>query len=172
MSIPNKVSAESALTHPHEFAGELAVKALPRLGPMMTGEQRSVTAKLTTDRDSGYPRLHGDVSGLLNLACQRCGKRFEWRLDAALDLRLVFSEHEERAALEHSDPFLVENDELPLRQIVEDEILLALPMLVRCKTCENALLKAELQKPASKNPGSGMVASNNPFAALKGKLKK
>ena len=47
-------------------------------------------------------------------------------------LRLVNSESDEQAVLEQDDPYLVQDDQLPLRDLVEDEVLLALPMLPRC----------------------------------------
>lgn len=171
MSIPNKVSAASVLTHPHEFSGELAVKSLPRLVEAISGDQGQIKVRLVTDRDSGYARLHGTLEAELGMACQRCGKRYVWPLRAQVDLRLVFSEHEEQAALQSNEPYLVENDELPLREMVEEEVLLALPMLTRCKTCENAVAAA----PTKARRNTGQVpesATNNPFAALKDQLKK
>lgn len=171
MSIPNKVSAASVLTHRHEFSGELAVKSLPRLIEAIASDQGQIKASLVTDRDSGFARLHGRLEGELGMSCQRCGKRYVWPLQATVDLRLVFSEREEQAALQGSEPYLVENDELPLREMVEDEVLLALPMLTRCKTCENAVAAA----PSKVRRNTGQVpesATNKPFAALKDQLKK
>lgn len=169
MSIPSVVSAASVLTHPHEFSGELAVQQLPRLAQATGGEQGRVQVQLTADRASGYPRLYGRIEGLLDLKCQRCNKPYEWALEAEVDLRLVFSEQEEKAALQGSDPYLVENDQLPVKELVEDEILLALPMLGRCETCENAVSAAPVKTAKQKKVET---RRDNPFAALKGKLKK
>jgi len=171
MSIPSKVSAASVLTHPHEFSGELAVKNLPRLVQAISGDQGQIKARLVTDRDSGYARLHGRLEGELGVVCPRCGRRYVWPLQAVVDLKLVFSEREEQAALQGGEPYLVENDELPLRDLVEEEVLLALPMLTRCKTCENAVAGAP-QKARRKVGPVPESATNNPFAALKDQLKK
>lgn len=168
MSIPNKVSATSALTHPHQFAGDLAVRNLERLADLVAGGQGSVQAELTTDREAGYPRLHGQVTGQLALECQRCNRVFDWPLKLQVDLRLVFSEQDERAALQGSDPYRVENDELPIREMVEDEILLALPMLARCESCENSVNAVPEKKQAARKQET---QRDNPFAALIGKLK-
>lgn len=167
VSIPNKVSAASVLTHAHEFSGELTVKSLERLKQAIAGEQGSIEARLVTERNNGVARVHGSIGGSLGLACQRCQKRFDWPLQLLVDLRLVFSDQEEAAALHGSDPYRVENDELPLRELVEDEVLLALPMLARCETCENVV-------PASSAKAKQPVATrrDNPFAALKDQLKK
>src|SRR3546814_6525071 len=65
--------------------------------------------------------------------------RIAWPLQIDIDLRLVETEEEEQAVLHEADPYLVQDDRLPLREIVEDEILLALPMLPRCESCENVV---------------------------------
>lgn len=172
MSIPNKVSASSVLTHPHRFEGELSLKSLARVTEVLGGLDAPVSVALQADRDSGYPRLHGQLQAELGLRCQRCGRKFDWTLDAAVDLRLVFSEEEEKRVLEGSDPYLIENDELPVRQVVEDEILLALPMLLRCESCENSVMAAAAGKAAQLAENRRKEAvRENPFAALKGKLK-
>lgn len=169
MSIPNKVSASSALTHPHEFKGELAVAVLGRLVEALEGGEGRIVAHLVADRNSGYPRLYGQLDGELGLKCQRCNKRYDWPLDVKMDLRLVFSEQEEKAVLQGSDPYLVEDDELPLRDLVEEEVLLALPMLPRCETCENS---QNAVTGAPKKASRKVEAQrDNPFAVLKGKLK-
>jgi uncharacterized protein len=50
-------------------------------------------------------------------------------------LRLVGSEAEERRLLRECEPYLVEDDVLPLQEIVEEEALLALPIAPRCPAC-------------------------------------
>ena len=124
---------------------------------------------LQADRRSGWPRLHGRIAGPLMLECRRCGAAFAHELDLAVDLRLVFGEAEERAALADAEPLLIEDDRLLLRQIVEDEVLLALPMLPRCQSCENVVNEpaaTAVRSPEQEAP----VPRNNPFAALKRQL--
>ena len=58
---------------------------------------------------------------------------FEYRLDLSFSLRLATSETEERRLLDVGEALLVEDDNLPLRQILEDELLLALPVAPRCE---------------------------------------
>jgi uncharacterized protein len=166
MSIPVHVSATSALTHPHRFAGALPVRGLVRLAQAVAETGGDLQAELTADRESGFPRVHGRIEGALTLDCQRCNRPFQWPLRVEMDLRLVFSDQEEKAALASGDPYRVENDELPLRELVEDEVLLALPMLARCETCEN--LMAE---PAPAPERKVETRRDNPFAVLKEKLK-
>lgn len=166
MPIPKQVQASTAVSQRQRFEGELTVKGLPRLAQVLPKDQGSLQVSLMADRIGGYPSLHGEVSGQLKLSCQRCEKEFGWTLDVTLGLRLVASDEEGRAVLESADPYQVEDDVLPLRDLVEDEVLLALPMLPRCETCENGVS-------ATAEPLQTVVPRrDNPFAVLKQQLGK
>ncbi|MBI3171455.1 MAG: DUF177 domain-containing protein, partial [Hydrocarboniphaga effusa] len=76
--------------------------------------------------------LRGKISGVLALTCQRGLHPFDWVCEVPLSLRLVFSEVEEEQLLKDCEPYLVRDDQLPLREVVEDEVLLSLPIVTRC----------------------------------------
>jgi uncharacterized protein len=162
--------ASVALERAYRFTAALPVAQCPRLaGEVVDADTTSLQVDLQADRGSGWPRLHGSIEGSVTLACQRCGKSFAYALRLAPDLRLVFSEAEERSALADAEPLLIEDDRLRLRQIVEEEVLLALPMLARCESCENEVNRM----PASSTQASEQEAPaprDNPFAALKRQL--
>ncbi|MGQ0528539.1 MAG: YceD family protein [Panacagrimonas sp.] len=69
-------------------------------------------------------------------------------------------EDEEARLMADYEPVLVAEDRLMLHQIVEDEILLALPMIPRCSACENS-------GPASAETSLEPVEKPGPLAALK-----
>lgn len=168
MSIPAKVHASSAVAQGERYEGELAVKLLPRLSAAVPAAGRRLQVQVEASNAAGYPTLSGWIRGRLPLQCRRCGEPFDWPLDLPVRLRLVGSEEEERQALHDSDPYRIEHDELVLREIVEEEVLLALPMLPRCQSCENVLAAAS---PTGAPPESKEPRRENPFAALKKQLK-
>lgn len=167
MSIPFKIHAAHALAHGEQHRGEIAVKLLPRLAEALAAPGAKLAVAIEATRATGYPAVRGRIEGRLPMECRRCGKRFDLALDLPLDLRLVFSDDEERNALQDCDPYRVEDDELRLHEIVEDEVLLALPMLPRCPACEDAALEAGPAEAKIEEP-----RRENPFAALKKQLKK
>ncbi|MBL6751868.1 MAG: DUF177 domain-containing protein [Nevskia sp.] len=135
-AIPLRVKAAGAVAHGSAWRGELPVADLGRLAAAVAGREGSLRVELHAGRDaSGAARLHGSIDGELELSCQHCLGRFRWPLRAAVDLRLVGSEAEERRLLRECEPWLVQDDSLPLREIVEDEALLALPIAPRCPAC-------------------------------------
>jgi uncharacterized protein len=166
MGIPVKVSAAGAVAKGQSYDGEITVKMLPRLAELAQPGKEPLQVRLTADDRSGYSRLHGKVSGEMMLVCQRCDRPFAWPLEAKIDLRLVKTEQQEHDLLSDCDPYVVADDVLPLRELIEDELLLALPMLARCESCENSGYVA----PETAQP-EAPTRRENPFAALKDKLK-
>jgi uncharacterized protein len=169
MGLAPEARASIALEREHRFTGALRLAQCSRLSAeVLDAGDAALQVDLQADRRSGWPRLHGSVDGVVRLECRRCGKAFAHAVHLAMDLRLVFSEAEERSALADAEPLLVEDDRLPLRQIVEEEVLLALPMLPRCESCENDVNQAlaSSQAPEQEAP----APRDNPFAALKRQL--
>lgn len=166
MAVPQRIKASGAVAQAAQFSGLLPVAALPRLRDSLAREGEAVEVSLKAGQSFGRSSLQGTLRGSLSLQCRRCDRIYAWPLDVRLDLRLVENEDEERALLEEADPYWVRDDQLPLHELVEDEVLLALPMLPRCPTCETIVRETP--------PPQGSEVSErreNPFAALKERFK-
>lgn len=104
--------------------------------------------------------LHLEASTRLPLECQRCLGPVVTPL--AIERRIQFVHGEDAAAdldAESDDDVLAVTRSLDLQTLIEDELLLALPLVPRHEVCP-----APLQAPASdKNPPD---EAPNPFAAL------
>ena len=106
------------------------------------------------------------VKTTLTLECQRCLQPMAVPL--SIERRLRFVEGEDEAAYldeELEDDVLALTHRLDLRALVEDELLLALPLVPRHETCPqlpDALRPAD----AATADDDGAVPSEHPFAAL------
>ncbi|EIT69581.1 MULTISPECIES: YceD family protein [Hydrocarboniphaga] len=167
MPIPQYIKASAGLTRSAQYAGEIDPASLERLSSELVQPGSTLSAELGLERDAKGSWLRGRVEGGLWLTCQRCLNDFEWPLDVDVELRLVQSEAEEARVLEEADPFLVEDDKLPLVEIVENEVLLALPMMPRCSECEAAAAD-EAEAPAKDAEAALETVQKkpNPFAQL------
>ncbi len=90
--------------------------------------------------------------------CQRCLQPFAF--DASIDRKLFFVEGEDAAAAldaDSDDDILAMEPATDVLEIVEDELLLALPLVPRHDVCPEPLLAREPDEPAS---------ATHPFAAL------
>ncbi|WP_265942567.1 YceD family protein [Dechloromonas sp. A34] len=138
--------------------GTLAVSALERLHDLLAEVSGEVTFRLEGFKGAnGELMLHLEVSGVLPLACQRCLKSVAFDLDVDNLLQLV-PEGAELSQDELEDDtrdFLPVARELNVVDLVEDEILLTLPVAPRHEKCG---------LPGAADAGERI----NPFAKLAG----
>lgn len=112
--------------------GKIAVALLPRVQDVLFASDNMLEYTLSgyTDKQ-GRPFLHCEVNGVLQLRCQRCLEALTFPVDVKSDLMLVKDEAvlAEINENEHDvvDAILA-NPQLDVFALIEDEILLDLPM--------------------------------------------
>jgi len=146
-----------------QLAGDLPVTRLQRLKAMLASKEGRVrvTARFSVD-EQGRRVLELKASADLEMTCQRCmgSVAVPVAVDAALEL--VPEESADDAASERYEPLVVSRDRMSLAEIVEDELLLQLPMIPRHEEGDDACLPGA-------GPGDGQkqdTARENPFAVL------
>lgn len=159
MAIPAQISASRALAREERYAGDLEPAALQRLAEFAP---QALHVDLRVYSDVGRQGwLEGQIGGRLRLECRVCSESFEWSLHAPVKLALAMSEEDEERLMDAGEPLWVRDDVIRLHEIVEDEVLLALPMMPRCAACENA-------RPISEQPAPVAEVKPGALAALKG----
>ena len=146
-----------------EIADYFAPESLNRMAETLalTSENAHLAAihfTLTGDiKRFRQPSLHLHINSQLPVICQRCLDEMLIKLDLKFDYLLSDSSVN---AMEESDEldWLEINSEMDMRELIEDELLLAMPIApVHAASC-NKLNMQSGEKP-------------NPFAVLKGKIK-
>lgn len=133
-------AAPHVLDDPFGFAraagqqhGQLAVSAMPRLQDQLAEDTGEVQYSVRGGLDQlDRPRLELEVTGALKLLCAQCAKP----LDYALVLRTrVLMAQPGVVPVNDEDPdspeWIEAGQEVNLQELVEDEILLGLPLSVR-----------------------------------------
>ena len=112
---------------------------------------------------SWQPSIHLRAQARLPLSCQRCLGQVMTPL--AVDRHLLFVDSEERAAAlddESDDDVLALTPDLDLLALIEDELLLALPLVPRHEVCPDSVpLSAQ-----SADFDASQAQRPSPFAAL------
>lgn len=122
--------------------------------------------------DDGLVRVHGEVTGELRLVCHGCAEALPFRLAIGFDCLIVGSDAAARLVDAQAPPggrqealIVADGREIGLAEIVEDEILLALPeRLCVTEPCERT---PPLVYPAK--PGHAGVAGEEGAAAGSGR---
>lgn len=113
--------------------GEFGVAELPRLRDLVRDRAGMVRYRLTGHRRAdGKPAIHLEVSGLVNLTCQRCLESMQQPVESTREL--VFVEQSslgDIAEEEVETDYLDAGQALDVEQTVEDEVMLCLPMAPR-----------------------------------------
>jgi uncharacterized protein len=127
------------------FEGRMEIARLSRLRPLLASTEGSVDYRLSFGRDErGYGVVIGRVVGELTLRCQRCIDAMSLRVDGAFSLALVEGLDEAAALPDDYDPLLLDGRLMRSSELIEDELLLAVPVVPRHPegSCEAPLPKA------------------------------
>jgi uncharacterized protein len=141
--------------------GVYPLSKLARLGETLLSNEGDVTAKLEFSYRVGFACLSGRVSAKVLVECQRCLKPMETELAGSFKFALVSSEDEFDLLPDEFEPYLLEGEEQSIVDLIEDELLLSLPMVtVHNNPCSVYMTKQEAVMKAEKE-------ATHPFAALK-----
>ena len=121
--------------------GEIPLKQFKRLQPLLKVDSGKVKVMLDFDIDElGVPQVVGQLKTNLALICQRCLERYDFPVEIDVKLAWVRSEQESANLPLQHEPYMVESIPLKLNDVIEDELLLALPTIAmhELNECEAA----------------------------------
>lgn len=141
--------------------GVWPLRDFPRLRDVLASDAGEVGYEISGVRDErGRPGLQLKVKGTLMLRCQRCleAMAYEVDTDETLVLAATLDEIHAEPADSHAPDRVVAGKEMALRELIEDELILAVPYAPRHEDCEPA--------------GAGERAEKvSPFAGLRGMMR-
>lgn len=178
VSLPDLIDPRRAAAQEAVFEGVLSLSRLPRLSALLVDDARlpglaghSAQSERATYRlafghdDDGRAVVLGSVIAELPLRCQRCNQGYRLAVDAPVRLALVEGVDEANALPDHYDPLLLDSRLIRPADLVEDELILAVPAIPRHAG-------SDCVAPAVPGTGEGAVSNTNgaveahPFAAL------
>jgi len=153
------------------LVGTLSLKNMPRLVQGSLNGSSDVRVDLTFERQEGQNVyiMHGTLGVSLQVICQRCLEPMELPLTASPWLILVKS-GEPLVEPERETEVLVADKPIPLQEVVEQELLLALPM-VPMHDPERCPVKVKPVGSSNPETSSRPREQTNPFSILR-QLKK
>jgi uncharacterized protein len=149
------------------FDGSIANAAMKRLNESSESAQGEALVHLEFGRDSGHRRmLRGWARTEVELTCQRCLEQYKQPLSAEFQLAIVTDEEQAERLPEDYDPLLYSGRPMRTAAIVEDELILSLP-IVAMHARDDAACKGAREDTAEPNASTAEEgAKPNPFAAL------
>ncbi len=112
------------------FQGEAGLSQMPRLAASVAGVDGPASYRLEFSHDDGGRAIvRGRVALAMRLICQRCLDDVRVEVDAPIELALVRGDREASELPDELDPLPVGDGLLRPLELVEDELLLAIPLI-------------------------------------------
>ena len=148
-----------------ELKGQMPVSRLDRLADMLADNTGFVDVELYFSREGRLPKIQGQIVAELSLCCQNCLQAVIWPITHEVNLGIVKSIEQANRLPEDIEPLLLEQDTVPIKDIIEDELLLSLPTYPKHQYDCLALYKGIKNTDVNKSV-KGQEAKTNPFSIL------
>ena len=167
-SMPEWLDPRKAVAQGDTYRGDVPLAGFHRLASLVNSGQLDADQgpgggqaayRLRFHRDeTGRHVVEGSVRSQLRLRCQRCTGSYDLPVDTAFKLALVDGLDEAERLPEDYDPLLLETPLIRPRDLIEDELILAVPAVPRHADGACTAPQAPSPDAATERP--------NPFAAL------
>ncbi|MGC1510668.1 hypothetical protein FT643_00915 [Ketobacter sp. MCCC 1A13808] len=143
-----------------KLVGYMPLKQLTALVADCATDDGRVEADLALHMNGARPEIHGTAKAALQLVCQRCLEPVEVEIDIKVALGVAQTEEQVNQMPGDLEPFMLEEEEIPLASLLEQELILALPIVAYHEKCKPF--------PYEGSDGGEAEASEkpNPFAVL------
>jgi uncharacterized protein len=143
---------------------------LPRLRELLAKPQGTLSASFAFAKlPSGRAGAEVTIEASPQLLCQRCMQDFGWQVTAGSEIEFAVSEDADSAESER-EFVVMEHGQVSLKDLAEEELLLALPIAPACSTpltCGKAPRRV-----AGEETADAAREMRRPFSALQDLLKK
>lgn len=146
--------------------GQIPLTKLTRLADMLLDNNGQVEVELFFSKEGRLSVVRGNIRANLMLECRTCLEALVLPLNVKVNLAVVKSlEQAERLAGEY-EPLMLEDEKIPLHELVEDELLLVLPDFPRHEQeCQPYKHSTDDHTRTTIN-SNRQSQSNNPFSVL------
>lgn len=164
---PNQVEHLKLAQENRVLKGVVALNELSRFAEMLERKEGVVQIHLIfgigqseESAGSNYVEIKGRLEVEVELECQKCLGKYPFTLDSGFYVKVIRSEED----LQESEDAIIcpYDDKLAIRDLIEDELILALPMIPKHELCS-----LEVEESAQEIHSSAPSSRNKPFKHLK-----
>ena len=165
VGLPKRIDAKRLAASDGLLEGKTTCQPAGRLAGLIIACEGDIDVSLQFGRGSmGELQVSGQIRGVVSMDCQRCLEPVSIALDCQVALVLVESEEAASRLPDSVDSLVSPDGTVDLLELVEDELILALPIVPRHDSCKAAYEPGELTDSAATEES---VNEKNPFAVLK-----
>ncbi len=113
-----------------DFCGSLSIKNMARLCPSLFTDEGEVEVSVSFGIDQqGVKFVKGHFATQVILQCQRCLESFSYHMAGDFNAGMVNTEEAANKLPGNYDPLIIKEDVLIIQDIIEDELILSLPLV-------------------------------------------
>lgn len=137
--VPELIDPLALVEKRRQFKGAVPLSRLLRLHDLLVSLEGDARFELSFTKEGRVAAVLGKVEADLQLQCQCCLRAIPWCVSSKVRLGIVRSIDEANLLPESFEPLLLEQETIPLADIVQDELLLAIPPIPQHSRCDWAL---------------------------------
>ncbi len=162
--LPRSLDVRKAAARGVERSGTLAPTDLPRFNALLADSAGTLQANLAFAMDDeNRPVVEVQVSGSVQVTCQRCLHPMPLELAGGTRLGVVWNDDQAKQLPRHLEPLVIGEEACDLWELVEEELILLLPQFSYHEIEEcNESLSAYSGAPEEEGPAK----KPNPFEVL------
>jgi uncharacterized protein len=164
--LPSTLDVRKAATRGVSVSGTLKPLDLQRFRSLLAADEGEINAHLTFSRDEENRYIVRVVlDALVMVICQRCLEPMQESLVSDNTLAIVLNDDQAAHLPRHLEPLIVEGESCNLRELVEDDLILALQPFSYHDTqeCKKILAGFNAREP---EPEGAQTNKPNPFNVL------
>lgn len=172
--VPETLDARKIFTQQTVVKGGMPLRQFKRFTSLLVDDSGDLEIELHCFIDESRHRIiAGGIETGVKVRCQRCLEIFRMTLKERFQLAVVASEAIAERLPEEIDPWISEEPLLSLSDILEEQLILAMPIVSRHAEglCEAAQPENQDSADTGGNAAEQRSEEDNPFAVLK-QLKK
>lgn len=109
------------------LTGALEISELARLSEVLEETEGTINVDLSFDKEERVAVVSGNIKASLKMECQACLTPVTLSIDKDFKLGFVASLEQADKLTSDCEPFILEGERVALVELIEDEVLLALP---------------------------------------------
>ena len=126
--LPNALDIRKAAVREAAVSGGLEPAQMQRFRALLTADEGRIEARMSFSRDEEERYVvRVEIEAEVVVTCQRCLEPMTTRLDSDNTLAIVWTDEQAAALPKHLEPLIVEEQTCDLHDVIEDELILALP---------------------------------------------
>ncbi len=165
--LPDYVDPYRLALKAESLSGDMALASMKRLAQELVDNKGSVAVQLDFSYDEQRRAMvNGRITTVLTLKCERCLGPMLWPLESEFTL-VIIREGDPGEIPPEYEQYIMESDRVRLDEMIEDEILLSLPIVPRHADEDCPAMSLLQSGTEQQDAGQQDTERNNPFEVLK-----